>query len=123
DIANEYLQILNDPKNTSISNSNICHHVKNNYSSQRISGIVTLIHKKKSSNNWKPVALKERLYYIIAEKHLAVGHRGARATYKQIDLIDMRTRRDCEFKWIAHARDHFSHFSWGHILTDKYAAK
>ncbi|CAG8805865.1 27508_t:CDS:1, partial [Racocetra persica] len=51
DIANEYLQILNDPKNTFISNPNIRHHVKNNHSSQRISGIVTLMHKEKSSNN------------------------------------------------------------------------
>ncbi|CAG8805867.1 27509_t:CDS:2, partial [Racocetra persica] len=41
----------------------------------------------------------------------------------QIDLIDMRTRRDSEFKWIAHARDHFSHFSWDRILTDKCVAK
>ncbi|CAG8846911.1 27192_t:CDS:1, partial [Racocetra persica] len=40
-----------------------------------------------------------------------------------IDLIDMRTRRDGEFKWIAYARDHFSCFSWGCILTDKCAAK
>ncbi|CAG8851027.1 31201_t:CDS:1, partial [Racocetra persica] len=74
DIANKYLQILNDPKNTSISNPNICHNIKNNYSSQRISGIVTLMHKEKSLNNWKPVALKERLYYIIAEEHLAVEY-------------------------------------------------
>ncbi|CAG8792541.1 9317_t:CDS:1, partial [Racocetra persica] len=84
DIANKYLQILNDPKNTSISNSNIRHHVKNNYLSQRIGGIVTLMHKEKSSNNWKPVALKERLYYIIAEEYLAVRHGSTRATYKQV---------------------------------------
>ncbi|CAG8815005.1 2802_t:CDS:2, partial [Racocetra persica] len=84
DIANKYLQILNDPKNTSISNPNIRHHINNNYSSQRIGRIITLIHKEKSSNNWKPVALKERLYYIIAEEHLAVRHGGARAIYKQV---------------------------------------
>ncbi|CAG8847741.1 22546_t:CDS:2, partial [Racocetra persica] len=33
----------------------------------------------------------------------------------------MQTRRDGEFKWIAHARDHFLSFFWGRILTDKYA--
>ncbi|CAG8596122.1 11691_t:CDS:2, partial [Racocetra fulgida] len=83
-MANEYLQILNNPKNTSIANPNICHQVKSNYSSQRIGEIVILMYKEKSSNNWKPVALKERLYYIIAEKHLAIGHGGARATYAEV---------------------------------------
>ncbi|KAF0484327.1 retrotransposon nucleocapsid protein [Gigaspora margarita] len=43
-----------------------------------------LLHKKKSSNIWKPVALKERLYYIITEEHLAIGHGAAKATYKQV---------------------------------------
>ncbi|CAG8832420.1 26271_t:CDS:2, partial [Racocetra persica] len=112
--------ILNDPKNTSISNPNIRHHVKNNYSSQKISGIVTLMHKKKSSNNWKPL-----LYKQVSDKYHAIKPIISKFFIQrlQIDLIDMRTRRDGKFKWIAHARDHFSHFSWGHILTDKYAAK
>jgi len=35
----------------------------------------------------------------------------------------MRTRKDGEFKWIAHVRDHFSRFSWARVLTDKCAAK
>ncbi|CAG8854316.1 20853_t:CDS:2, partial [Gigaspora margarita] len=40
-----------------------------------------------------------------------------------IDLIDMRTRKDGEFKWIAYVRDYFSRFSWACVLTDKCAAK
>ncbi|CAG8795539.1 17934_t:CDS:2, partial [Gigaspora margarita] len=61
DTANEYLQILNNPQNTSIANSNICYQVKNSYSS-----------------------LKKRLYYIIAEEHLPIEHKSAKATYKQV---------------------------------------
>ncbi|KAF0407946.1 Nucleolar protein 4 [Gigaspora margarita] len=78
DMANKYLQILKDPKNSSIANSNMRHQVKNNYLSQRIGEIETLIYKG------KPVALKERLYYIIAEEHLTVGHGGARNTYIEV---------------------------------------
>ena len=78
DIANEYLQILKDPKNTSNATTYIRHQVKNNYSSQRIGGIETLM------CNGKPMALKERLYYIIAEEHLAIGHGGTRNTYARI---------------------------------------
>ncbi|CAG8692294.1 8961_t:CDS:2 [Gigaspora margarita] len=128
------------------------HQVKNNYSSQRIGRIETLMCKG------KPVALKERLYYIIAEEHLTIGHEGTRNTYTEVSdkyhgikrclvdrfvekcktcksrrksikplaikpIINIRTRKDGEFKWIAHVRDHFSHFFWAHVLTDKYAAK
>ncbi|KAF0445480.1 hypothetical protein F8M41_003156 [Gigaspora margarita] len=78
DMANKYLQILKDPKNSSIANSNMQHQVKNNYSSQRIGGIETLMYKG------KPIALKERLYYIIAEEHLTVGHGGTRNTYTEV---------------------------------------
>ncbi|CAG8745405.1 8021_t:CDS:2, partial [Racocetra fulgida] len=53
-IANKYLQILNNSQDTHIANPN------------------------------KPVALKERLYYIIAEEHLAIGHGDAKAIYKQV---------------------------------------
>ncbi|CAG8681008.1 29929_t:CDS:2, partial [Racocetra persica] len=115
DIANEYLQILNNPKNTSISNPNIHYHVKNNYSSQKIGRIVTLMHKEKSSNNWKPVALKERLYYIITEKHLAVGHGGARATYKQVS--------DKYYAIRPIISKFFMQWLQSRILTDKCAAK
>ncbi|CAG8584494.1 22552_t:CDS:2, partial [Cetraspora pellucida] len=38
----------------------------------------------KSSNNWKLVALKERLYYISTEEHLAIRHKGARAIYAEV---------------------------------------
>ncbi|KAF0454398.1 retrotransposon nucleocapsid protein [Gigaspora margarita] len=78
DMANKYLQILKDPINSSIANSNMWHQVKNNYSSQRIGGIEILMCKG------KPIALKEILYYIIAEEHLTVGHGGARNTYTEV---------------------------------------
>ncbi|CAF4559174.1 unnamed protein product, partial [Didymodactylos carnosus] len=42
-------------------------------------------------------------------------------TRLQIALIDLRTRPDGEFKWILHARDHFSKFSWGYALQTKEA--
>ncbi|XP_046581445.1 KRAB-A domain-containing protein 2-like [Haliotis rubra] len=40
-------------------------------------------------------------------------------TRVQIDLIDMTSRPDSDFKWILHMRDHFSKFSWTHPLTSK----
>ena len=42
-------------------------------------------------------------------------------TRLQIDLIDMRTRPDGEFKWILHCRDHFSKYSWAYALPNKEA--
>jgi len=30
----------------------------------------------------------------------------------QVDLIDLRTQLDGDYKYIAHTRDHFTHFSW-----------
>jgi transposase InsO family protein len=39
----------------------------------------------------------------------------------QIDLIDMRSRPDGDYKWIAHAKDHFSKFSWATALHVKEA--
>ena len=42
-------------------------------------------------------------------------------TRLQIDLVDMRTRPDGEFKWIMHCRDHFSKYSWGYAFPTKDA--
>ncbi|CAF4642428.1 unnamed protein product, partial [Rotaria socialis] len=42
-------------------------------------------------------------------------------TRLQMDLIDMRTRPDGEFKWILHCRDHFTKFSWAYALPSKEA--
>lgn len=39
----------------------------------------------------------------------------------QIDLIDFRSRPDGDYKWILHARDHFSKFSWAYPLKTKCA--
>ena len=39
----------------------------------------------------------------------------------QIDLIDMTSRPDQDFKWILHIRDHFSKFSWAYPLKSKRA--
>ena len=39
----------------------------------------------------------------------------------QIDLIDMTSRPDQDFKWILHMRDHFSKFSWAYPLKSKRA--
>ena len=41
----------------------------------------------------------------------------------QIDLVDMRSQPDGEFKWILHARDHFTKFSWLYPMKTKMAAK
>ncbi|CAH1258983.1 KRBA2 [Branchiostoma lanceolatum] len=40
-------------------------------------------------------------------------------TRMQMDLIDMTSRPDEDYKWILHMRDHFSKFSWTHPLTSK----
>ncbi|CAG8694679.1 8605_t:CDS:1, partial [Scutellospora calospora] len=61
DMAKKYLQILNDPKNTSIVDPNIRYHVKNNYLFQRVGRIVTLMYKEKL-DDWKPIALKESFH-------------------------------------------------------------
>jgi len=39
----------------------------------------------------------------------------------QVDLIDLRTRPDGDYKYIAHARDHFTRFSWAIPLKNKEA--
>uniref|UniRef100_A0A673CDC6 Gypsy retrotransposon integrase-like protein 1 n=1 Tax=Sphaeramia orbicularis TaxID=375764 RepID=A0A673CDC6_9TELE len=44
-------------------------------------------------------------------------------TRVQVDLIDMTSRPDGDFKWILHARDHYSKFSWAFPLTSKRAAE
>ncbi|XP_070183317.1 SCAN domain-containing protein 3-like [Littorina saxatilis] len=41
----------------------------------------------------------------------------------QIDLIDFRSRPDNESKWILHARDCFSEYSWAYALKSKRAAE
>lgn len=41
----------------------------------------------------------------------------------QIDLIDFRSRPDNEYKWILHARDCFSKYSWAYALKSKRAAE
>ena len=42
-------------------------------------------------------------------------------TILKIDLIDMRARPDGEYCWIAHARDHFTRFSWAKPMKSKEA--
>ncbi|CAF2145925.1 unnamed protein product [Rotaria magnacalcarata] len=42
-------------------------------------------------------------------------------TRLQIDLIDMRSVPDGEFKWILHAKDHFTKYSWTYPLKTKEA--
>ena len=37
----------------------------------------------------------------------------------QVDLIDLRTRPDGDYKYTAHARDHFTRFSWAAVLKNK----
>ncbi|CAH1264333.1 KRBA2 [Branchiostoma lanceolatum] len=44
-------------------------------------------------------------------------------TRMQMDLIDMTSRPDEDYKWILHMRDHFSKFSWTHPLTSKRASE
>ena len=41
----------------------------------------------------------------------------------QVDLIDMSSRSDQDFKWIFHMRDHFSKFSWAYPLVSKRASR
>ncbi|CAF4388668.1 unnamed protein product [Rotaria magnacalcarata] len=42
-------------------------------------------------------------------------------TRMQIDLVDMRSVEHNGFKWIFHAKDHFSKYSWLYPLTSKEA--
>ena len=42
-------------------------------------------------------------------------------TRVQVDLIDMTSRPDEDYKWILHARDHFTKYSWAYPLTSKRA--
>ena len=44
-------------------------------------------------------------------------------TRVQVDLIDMSSQPDGDYKWILHARDHFSKYSWIFPLTSKRAAE
>ena len=39
----------------------------------------------------------------------------------QVDLVDMHYRPDGPYKYICHARDHFSKFSWSSALPSKEA--
>ncbi|KAL8567269.1 hypothetical protein ACOMHN_023312 [Nucella lapillus] len=41
----------------------------------------------------------------------------------QIDLLDMPSQPDGKFKWILHARDHFTKFSWLYPMKTKMAAE
>ncbi|CAF1430049.1 unnamed protein product, partial [Didymodactylos carnosus] len=43
-------------------------------------------------------------------------------TRVQMDLIDMHSVPDGEFKWILHVKDHFTKFSWAYPLQTKEAA-
>ena len=43
-------------------------------------------------------------------------------TRVQVDLIDMTSRTDNDFRYIMHARDQFSKFSWAYPLVNKNAA-
>ena len=38
-----------------------------------------------------------------------------------MDLIDMRSMPDGEYKWILHTKDHFTKFSWAYPLKTKEA--
>ena len=42
-------------------------------------------------------------------------------TRAQVDLIDRTSRPDEDYKWILHARDHFTKYSWAYPLTSKRA--
>ena len=42
-------------------------------------------------------------------------------TRVQVDLIDMSSRPDEDYKWSLHARDHFTKYSWAYPLTSKRA--
>ena len=42
-------------------------------------------------------------------------------TRVQVDLIDMSSRPDADYKWILHARDHFTKYSWAYPLMSKKA--
>src|SRR6185437_1311638 len=37
----------------------------------------------------------------------------------KVDLIDLRTNPDGEYKYIVHARDHFSRYSWASLMKSK----
>ncbi|CAM4967610.1 unnamed protein product [Rotaria socialis] len=96
-----------------------------------------------------PVVTFENLFKKIDECHTAVGHLGRDKTWHkishrysfipakpvvgkpiisvgfmtrmQIDLVDMRSVEYNGFKWIFHAKDHFSKYSWLDPLPSKEA--
>ena len=53
--------------------------------------------------------------HVIPTAIVSVGF----MTRLQIDLIDMRTRPDGEFKWILHCRKHFSKYSLIYTIPNK----
>ena len=54
---------------------------------------------------------------IVGKPIISVGFMSC----MQIDLLDMRSVEHNGFKWIFHAKDHFSKYSWLYPLTSKEA--
>ncbi|CAF2943784.1 unnamed protein product [Rotaria sp. Silwood2] len=54
---------------------------------------------------------------IVGKPIISVGF----MTRMQIDFVDMRSVEHNGFKWIFHAKDHFSKYSWLYPLTSKKA--
>lgn len=54
---------------------------------------------------------------VISTAIISVGF----LTRLQMDLIDLRTRPDKDYKWILHCKDHYSKYSWCYPLISKEA--
>ena len=55
--------------------------------------------------------------YIQEKPIVSIGY----LTRLQMDLIDMRSIPDGEYKWILHAKDHFTKFCWAYPLKSNEA--
>ena len=87
--------------------------VKRNYSWINLSSVNMSLKTCPAYNTRKPIKKSKAGKPLISLGFL---------THVQVDLIDMTSHPDGEFKWILHARDHFTKFSWTYALTSKKAS-
>jgi hypothetical protein len=89
------------------------HEVKNSYVGISLPHIDLYIEGCTTCSTRKPLKTP------IARKHIMFLRFLTRV---QVDLIDMKSRTDNDFRYIMHARDQFSKFSWAYPLVNKNAA-
>ncbi|CAG8684847.1 17182_t:CDS:2, partial [Funneliformis caledonium] len=82
----------------------------------------------------KPVLKVENMYEVLCRTHAEIDNHSsfhplankpiiAKDYLFCIDLIDLSYDADGDYKYICHARDHFTRFSWAKPLTSKRAVE